>query len=189
MSPNLLQVISYLERQFNGDIHLDLKSASTYSDHRLKLRKALYRKTKIKNVLNLNHFPNIDPKYVSLSHCPVMGGFVISQQPVGLDLEQYQRLSSSVLKRISKDEEQKLFTENQMKALWTVKESVYKCEKSFESNIPSVKILSKEVLESPNKELQGVFLKTTSEFKGKAFTSLSYLNADEDICLSISFLS
>lgn len=186
MSPNLRNLMSHIQNEYGFGLYLDDKSASTYSDHRALLRKQLYKRTKNKTVFDLTQFLNIAPQFVSISHCPVMGGFVIGDQPVGLDLEQFQRLSASVIQRISKLEEQNLFSENQMKSIWAIKESVYKCEASFDSNIPLVNITSVKGLESGNLEVTA--LKTVSEFKNKNFETLSFICTNDDLILSLSYL-
>lgn len=191
MTPEIIESLQLLSKQILGlEFHLDPKWASTYADHRLNIRRHLYKKTKSKGVLDLANTPKIvfskaDPDtsiYVSISHSPVMGGFVLSPIAIGFDLEQKQRLSPSVLNRISNDDERQMMPENFQEALWTVKESVYKCLDSKPSTMTEVKIQSAEITEDE-------ILKTVSEFNRNKYITLTRIIDSADLCLSISFES
>lgn len=203
MTNQLVQIIQLFAKDLPGvELYLDPKWASTYSDHRLKIRKHLFKKTKVKSVLDLNNRPKLPHQFVSISHCPVVGGFVISPYSIGIDLEQKKRLSPSVIKRIAKNDEIKLFPEEVSQALWTIKESVYKCAGNLEFNIADVEIQSLEfnsksaishldtqnlVQTNEKTSLKANYLKTISQFKSQSFTTLTWISDDDDMILSISF--
>ena len=72
---------------------------------------------------------------ISVSHCPVLGGFVFSfnkKISLGLDMEQSHRVSLSVINRISTREEVKQAPARSL--LWTAKEAVFKCVTSEETD-------------------------------------------------------
>lgn len=185
MTKNLVQSLEFFSRQSEGlDLHLDSKWASTYSDHRINIRKHLYKKTKIKSVLDLQQIPKLSEGFVSISHCPVLGGFALHRQTIGLDLEQKQRLSLSLIQRVSEDEEIKLFPVDAFQGIWTVKESVYKCSQCLDKNMVAVKIKSNELV---NTDLtKGLFFKTLSEFSGQKYSTFTWISNEDDLCLSLS---
>ena len=108
------------------EFYLNLKWAAVYSEHRLNIRRQIYKKTKDKSVLDLTSTPCLRQGFVSISHCPVVGGFGYSNQKIGFDLEQYQRLSPGLISRISSPEEYDVLKSFYRPSLWTIKESVYK---------------------------------------------------------------
>lgn len=188
MTKDLIADLQFIMEYVPGlEFHLDPKWASTYVDHRLNIRRHLYKKTKLKSVLDLDQIPKVlqlkeDPeilKYVSISHSPVLGGFVLSSKQIGFDLEQKQRLSPSVLKRISDEDERQMLPAEMQSSMWTIKESVYKCPENISSNMVAVKIKSAEVLENK-------YLKTVSQFNLKNYISLTLITGENDLCLSIS---
>lgn len=63
-------------------------------------------------------------RYLSISHCPVAGGFVVSRKPVGLDLEVASRVKPAVIARISRPGE--LESAPGAAALWAAKEAAFK---------------------------------------------------------------
>jgi phosphopantetheinyl transferase len=191
MTEALIEDLKYFIDQVPGlEFHLDPKWASTYVDHRLNIRRHLYKKTKLKSVLDLDQIPKAlelktdlqTVKFVSISHSPVLGGFVLSSKQIGFDLEQNQRLSPSVLKRISDDDERQMLPAHMQSALWTIKESVYKCPKEISSNMVAVKIKSAEVVKNK-------YLKTLSQFNQEDYITLTLINVGEDICLSLSLMT
>ncbi len=187
MTPNLIKHFEYISKQVPGlEFHLNVKWASTYTDHRLNIRRHLYKKTKNKIVLDLKHIPkalNIknesDQVYVCISHCPVLGGFLLSEKPIGFDLEQKQRLSPGLLQRISDAKERQILPHQIQPALWTIKESVYKLSDTANSNMVGVTICASEVV-------QDFILKTESDFNGKIYITWTLLADPEDLCLSVS---
>lgn len=177
---NIQDIDQFSNQVKNIEFYLSSRWASTYTNYRLNIRRQLYKKTKEKSVLDLNLRPKLTDKHVSISHCPVLGGFVLACSSVGLDLEQYKRLSPSLIARVSSEDEIKLMPEGFAPAIWTIKESVYKCEQSFESNIATVKILAADLI---NKN----FLKTACSFKNQKFTTFTLISVDQDLSISLSF--
>ena len=188
MTEDLMADLQFIIDQVPGlEFHLDSKWASTYVDHRLNIRRHLYKKTKLKSVLDLDQIPKTlklkeDPenfKFVSISHSPILGGFVLSSNQIGFDLEQNQRLSHSLLQRISNQDERQMLPQQMQSALWTIKESVYKCPENISSNMVAVKIKSAEILEDK-------YLQTISQFNSKNYLTLSLISDETDLCLSVS---
>ncbi len=76
------------------------------------------------NLQNLSVPPRLNEKFVSISHCQSLGGFVTSSQPVGFDIEEIARIQPDVIQRISQDTEIKLAP--QLIYLWPAKEAAFK---------------------------------------------------------------
>ena len=76
------------------------------------------------NLQNLNTLPRLKEKSVSISHCASLGGFVLSSQFVGFDIEEIPRIKADVIQRISQDIEIK--SAPQLFYLWPAKESAFK---------------------------------------------------------------
>ncbi len=160
----------------------DLTWASTYTDHRLKIRKNLYRQTKNKSVLDLQNIPKLENQFVSISHCPKIGGYVIADQNIGLDIEQFQRLSLSLISRISSDSERSLFEKSDLAAIWTIKESVFKCSQGLCKTMTEVQI---EKVESyKNKDFK--ILKVNSKLNNFKYYVITLISELEDVCLSFA---
>ena len=188
MTKDLMPDLQFIIDQVPGlEFHLDSKWASTYVDHRLNIRRHLYKKTKLKSVLDLDQIPKTlqlkeDPenfKYVSISHSPVLGGFVLSSKQIGFDIEQNQRLSPSLLQRISNQVERQMLPSKLQSSIWTIKESVYKCPEKISSNMVAVKIKSAEILEDK-------YLQTISQFSSKNYITLTLVSDEKDLCLSVT---
>ena len=169
------------------ELYLNLKWASVYSEHRLNIRRQIYKKTKDKTVLDLNSIPYLRKGFVSISHCPVVGGFGYSNQKIGFDLEQYQRLSPGLISRISSPEEDDLLEPFCRPSLWTIKESVYKLYGIHEGLMSQVKILDFKVIS--NKELEGDAITVSlasAIYKDISFQIVSLIDPKQDVILSIS---
>lgn len=182
------------------ELYLDSKWASTYSQHRLKIRRQVYKKTKDKTVLDLDSVPCLKIGFVSISHCPVMGGFIFSKQRLGFDLEQYQRLSTSLIDQISFSEEQILcrdsFKNSLKNSIWTIKESVYKLYGVHEGLMSQVKIL--DLKKIPNQKVEEKSTDQETQEKGVEISlalctykdirsqTLSFVIPSSDLVISIS---
>lgn len=162
------------------DFFVDSKWASTYADHRLNIRKYIYKKTQEKSVLNLDEWPQISEGHISISHCPILGGYVLATQPIGFDLEQKQRLSPSILKRISLASELKLFSQETLPLIWTVKESIYKLNQCQDGVIPEVEIQSVEFCKDSS------LFSIRSLFRGNSFLSIGLCSEEKDLVLTVS---
>lgn len=173
-----------LKAGFDFELFCDPKWASTYTDHRLKIRKSLYHKTEQKNVLDLSQTPKLNDFESSISHCPVMGGYCYSKNAIGLDLEQFQRISPSLIQRISNDDEILNFDNYGTPLLWTVKESTYKASKKYSGSIPEVRVnLKPSCFET---ESLSVVVSQT-EFREQRYQNFSFVEKKLDLVLSVSF--
>lgn len=182
----------------NAEFFCDTKWASTYSEHRLNLRRHVYKKTKNKSVLNLNERPKLPDQFISISHCPKMGGFVISKEKVGLDLEQHQRLSLNSIRRVATESEIERFDDHHYPLIWTIKESVFKCGSGVDVPMSKVSILdfkinsiSNQKIEDENKknlnttEIQ--FVKVSAQFQQIKYDVYSFISQADDVCMSLAF--
>lgn len=78
------------------------------------------------NILDLKQLPKSEKHFFSISHSPAGSGFVAHKNPIGFDIEKISRTNKlSLIKRISSEEEIKLFNENWF-LIWSIKESAFK---------------------------------------------------------------
>lgn len=105
-------------------------------DYRMLLRKALevwieqnFPHESNETTLNLKTLPTYKNLFVSISHCPDFGAFIIGQKPVGIDLESAHRVRPEIVERICKDQELKLTPDHA--ALWCAKEALFKCHRTL----------------------------------------------------------
>lgn len=109
----------HLEEQFGK------KEDSSYN-HRLKIREHIlnhYAKGS-DHILDLQLLPKTDQYYFSISHTKGLGGYVVSAEPVGLDIENLSRLNSKLIERISNASERNLLLDPRW--LWCIKEASFK---------------------------------------------------------------
>ncbi|MEK6556502.1 MAG: 4'-phosphopantetheinyl transferase superfamily protein [Bdellovibrionota bacterium] len=101
------------------------KWAANKPEHRKLIRKKLFALTKDPQVLELSTVSKWDSGYFSISHNPSYGALVTAKQPIGIDIEQTQRvISARVLARIASPQEQELgLTPIE---IWAAKESAFK---------------------------------------------------------------
>ncbi len=104
-------------------LYLDERFSSHRPDHRLELRKELHRACGDEKVLNLSERPKPEGVFVSVAHCPSIGGFAISKSALGFDIEETDRVDWKIVRRVSNpcDEDGPWAA-----AHWTAKEAVYK---------------------------------------------------------------
>ena len=115
---------------------------SRNKDHRMLLRKELlnfcknHKFTVLNDFLNLNIRPQIENGTISISPCESLGGFIVSEQSVGLDIEEKSRLSAKLTERISSHDEISMWVSSQYlkKAIWTAKESSFKAFCNLNTN-------------------------------------------------------
>ena len=103
--------------------------SSGQPEYRLRLREALAKQVASKSdwqqALNLDRPPRLQECSVSISHSPLLGGFLLSSQShIGFDIEQQARISSAVIRRICSEEE--CAQAPQLNFLWSAKEAAYK---------------------------------------------------------------
>ncbi len=117
-------------------LEMSAKWSSVQVGHREELRiemlKAV-RKTNwgesVGNLLVPGQLGGLQRGFFSISHCPLVGGYVLQEAPlvghsIGFDLEQASRVSSEIVNRISTPSE--LIDSPDPASLWTAKESLYK---------------------------------------------------------------
>lgn len=77
-------------------------------------------------ILDLAQVPSSEQVSISISHCPLLGGFALVRKPiqVGLDVEQRDRIKPRIVKRVSTAEE--VSNAPFLDFLWVAKESVFK---------------------------------------------------------------
>ena len=127
----LINNVFEIAKNLNLTLELEKKFGSKNDNHRLELRKNLIRNlnksdiTYQSDILNLKEIPFVPNAYISISHCKSLGGFTISDKPVGFDIEELSRISDSLIQRIMTESEKNLY--HDLKFLWGAKEAVYKC--------------------------------------------------------------
>ncbi len=107
---------------------------SLVENHRRLIRLDLYNQLKQfkhpipspSNILNLNSHPTTPHFSISISHCPLAGGYALVPKPyqIGIDIEDSNRLTESVINRISTADERQ--ASPSMCALWVAKEASFK---------------------------------------------------------------
>lgn len=119
---------------------LRLEISAKWSSLQVGYREAL-RSEMLKEIRKTNWGDSVDKLLVpgqlgglqrgffSISHCPLVGGYVLQEAPlvgqsIGLDLEQASRVSPEVVNRISTPTE--VLDSPDPASLWTAKESLYK---------------------------------------------------------------
>lgn len=92
----------------------------------LKTRGASLHAADEARLLDLSHPPRLAHHPISISHCPIAGGFCVSEDvlSLGFDLEDLSRIKASVVARISDPNE--LQAAPSAALLWLAKEASYK---------------------------------------------------------------
>lgn len=113
-------------RELAPHLKIALRSdfASRVEGHRARIRATLHQLTGDESVLNLETPPQLKDKFVCISHCRSIGGFVLSNGPIGFDIEETRRVSPAVAERMSHQNDDK--QSPSPAALWTAREAVYK---------------------------------------------------------------
>jgi hypothetical protein len=122
------------EDLFYADIREDWGSQNP--DHRLLIRKGILEYLKLSypdqlsdSLWDLETPPVLKNLFVSISHSDGMGGFILSNKSIGLDIEKTIRLTEALVSRVSTPEEIQSCPDP--KLLWTCKEAVFKCSPQF----------------------------------------------------------
>lgn len=163
---------------------LQKKWASTYTDNRLLIRKDIYKALKHKSVLDLTKIPRVPDKNISISHCPIMGGYILSDRPVGIDFEQYRRISLKLVERVIAKEEGVFFKDYPYQILWTIKESAYKALHLQNIPVTEIKIKKIEVIKVDS-ELS--VYKSLCDIKDQKAVNYSVINEELDLVCSVSY--
>lgn len=131
------------------------------------------------NILDLKQLPKSEKHFFSISHSPVGSGFVAHKNPIGLDIEKISRTKKlSLIKRISTEDEIKLFNENWF-LIWSIKESAFKRMSQSNAGLTTMsQITIKEVDFNKSKTLSA-----RVNFENKIFMSDCYWDHQKVICV------
>lgn len=127
---DLEQKLSFIRKETglkNLKLILDKAFCSKAPDFRIALRRHLSVKTdNDPKVLVLDALPQLKSLDVSISHCPLTGGYLLAEKPwsVGLDLEASSRVELKHVQRLSQTSEQDFLMDPA--TLWTAKEAAFK---------------------------------------------------------------
>lgn len=169
-------------------LKIEKKWSSTYTDNRLLIRKDLFKKFNVPAILNLDDFPKNLDQNVSISHCPVFGGYALSDRPVGLDIEQWQRISTPLVKRICDEAIEKNIIEkcpDDVAVLWSAKESAYKSLRRAEGQISEIKIRTFEKVASERSSLW--FYKIKCEYQKQTIKCFGFIDEEIDLVGALSY--
>jgi hypothetical protein len=162
---NVTGLISAIEKKF-PKITFAIKedfSAST-PDNRVKIRQAISDKTKHEDVHDLKSRPLLPNQFVSISHCKSLGGFALADHPVGLDIEETQRVELKNALRIQNIHDDMNFPHPA--ALWAAKEAVFK---SYVKDQPDV--LTQVSIKGWERESEGCYTFSCKSGLGRVFLS------------------
>lgn len=106
---------------------LEPQFGSTHENYRLNIRKHIIDNQDLTdeekiNILDLNQLPKSKKYYFSISHCKSIGGYAVSSQPIGFDIEDIDRISRDIVKRITTLD----LVPEDPRWLWPAKESILK---------------------------------------------------------------
>lgn len=152
------------------DLSLSIKSewASIHPQHRINIHADIGLKS--------DHAKT----YTSISHCPLLGGFVKSPLPVGIDIEITGRVQWRVVHRVSSQIE--CSEAPNAAALWSAKEASYKALKHYSQ--PSVlSQISIGVWEKIDSQTEKFELLNFSDFQAPA-SNKGIVIQDEKVTLS-----
>lgn len=91
---------------FSCTLRLSSDWGSRHQQYQSKLRKSLAEDPLLKGkfepkvFLRLGEPPQVQPHYVSISHCKTIGAYGISKNPLGLDIEESTRVTAQLRDRI-----------------------------------------------------------------------------------------
>lgn len=124
-----------------AEVFLSSDWSSSVPKYRDEIRIELYKKSRDKNVLDLDKLPKSDKFFVSISHCKALGGYALNlKEPIGFDVEEKERLTAENITRISTEQERQIFGEHQ-NYLWSIKEAAFKRFEGAVDVITEVKAL------------------------------------------------
>ncbi len=139
----IISEITVLDDILEVNLMLSDKFNSQEKNYRLAIRNKIIElhmselgSEDIFNLQNLNIPPRLKEKFVSISHCQSLGGFITSSQPVGFDIEEIVRIKPDVIQRISQDSEIKSVP--QLFYLWPAKEATFKALSLHRVDKPTV---------------------------------------------------
>ena len=85
------------------------------------------------DVLNLRPLVRWNDYSISISHCPSLGAYVLANRPIGFDVEDSQRISESVCRRIQNKAD--AIPLNAWDLFWCAKEAALKCADQGRSTV------------------------------------------------------
>ena len=130
---DILEINLILSDKFNSQ---EKNYRETIRNKIIELHMSKFSSEDIFNLQNLSVPPRLNEKFVSISHCQSLGGFVTSSQPVGFDIEEIARIQPDVIQRISQDAEIK--SAPQLIYLWPAKEAAFKALSLHRKEKPTV---------------------------------------------------
>lgn len=122
----------------NDVFHIDIRPewGQENISYRTEIRKGILDYLKAhhpdqvtKSIWDLDAPPVLNSLFVSISHCPKIGGFVLSSKSLGFDIEDTRRISQKIIDRVSTEEELKICP--QFELLWPAKEATFKCSTEY----------------------------------------------------------
>lgn len=131
----------FLSEQYNLKFYLDPAWASTTENYREHIRQHIILNHNLstiekENILDLQQLPLSKNYFFSITHSSQLGGYVVSPQPVGFDIENISRLTSETVKRVSSQSEWSMFESSDIRLLWPIKESLVKLFTIDKTNPP-----------------------------------------------------
>jgi phosphopantetheinyl transferase (holo-ACP synthase) len=113
------------------EIHLDPNFASHISNNRNSIRQSIVDRYQAQTteserlaILDLNQRPASQKLHFSVSHMKHNGGYAVSSEKIGFDVEDISRISTEVIHRISTPAEIAICP--QIEFLWSAKEAAFK---------------------------------------------------------------
>lgn len=116
----------------NLSFYIDSNFSSQNKNHRLLIRQHLVKTQahcinsaeEKENILNLDLLPQLKSVYISISHNSEFGGYVVSPQPIGFDLELLTRIKKNIVERVCTNED--ILKCPRYEYLWGAKEACFK---------------------------------------------------------------
>ena len=131
LAQKIISEISLIDDILELSLVVSDKFSSQEKNYRLAIRNRIFElhsselsSEDLFSLQNLNAPPRLKEKFVSISHCQSLGGFVLSSQSVGFDIEEISRIKSDIIQRVSNEMEIKSVP--QLFYMWPAKESAFK---------------------------------------------------------------
>ncbi len=129
LTDKILFIQNSVDQKFR--LVLDTEWSAKNPNYRQNIRHCLatklsshFSRVQLAQLYDLNRRPEASDRFISISHCKLLGGFALSQFRVGFDVEETQRISQAILKRVC--DESELQDCPQLEFLWVAKEAGFK---------------------------------------------------------------
>lgn len=155
--------------------HVDSAFSSTVENHRQNIRQHISDHYHI-DAKNLDELPYSKNFHFSISHSKDWGGYAVSNEKVGLDIENLPRLDPKVVKRVTVENERLLIPD--IRWLWPMKESLVKLNSYKKNN--SILISNFEIIQQNEENFIAI------NKKNRSFWGSIYIK--DDTILAVSFL-